>query len=392
VLGDVHLHPGADPAIAEDLRRLIEHLSPRTDALVFNGDLFDLDRVRGEPHSGVGAQRAAARVSAVLDVFPSFTRSLQRFSRHGGIVAFVAGNHDAEILTKPVRDVLIRRVARDTGWVDVVDRLVLDDVHVEHGHQEDPDAAFCPSPEEALHKERLSAFPLASLITRLLLSRIPRFELRGDNHRVPLRVLVRVLALYRLGALAMIVRFPVAGLRIVWQSVLAWRRSDAVSGFSSMGSPLHVARRLYLDRYFATVFLLCLGVVAAFRSLPTVGWAALFALALFLAVPPKRINVFAHRDAHQCKRAARRIADEGRRLVVFGHTHVPTVESIDANATYANHGAFSIPEALSTPRAPRTGSVLPGASGPVRPYLAITAPPRKCALRGQPCSQPSTNP
>ena len=380
----MHLHPGADPSIAEDLRRLIERLEPRSDAIVFNGDLFDLDRVRGEPASGVGAKRAAARVCSVLDAFPAFARALRQFLRNGGIVAFVAGNHDAEILTNPVRDVLLARVAPQGAWVDIVERLVLDDVHVEHGHQQDPDAAFCPSPQEALGKERLSAFPLASLITRLLLSRIPLFELRGDNHRAPLRVLARVVATYRFGAVAMIFRFPVAGLRIVWQSVLARRRADASCGNSSMGSPWHVARRLFLDRYFATALLICLGGGAVLRAPSTTGWVALIALALYLVVPPARIKTFAHRDAHECKRAARKLADEGRRLVVFGHTHIPAVERIDTEVTYANHGAFSIPTSLATQIPDR-------ASEPVRPYLAITQPPRRCLLQGQSCSRASTN-
>jgi len=239
---------------------------------------------------------------------------------------------------------------------------------VEHGHQRDPDAAFYPNEKEALEKRRLSAYPLASLITRVLLSHIPRFELRGDNHTVPLRVLARVVVAYRLHALAMILRFPIAGLRIVWQSLLAWSRNDASASHSSMGSPWHVGRRLFLDRYFGTVALLALLVVAALRALPIAGWMGVAALAAYLAVPPRRIRTFAHRDVAGCRIAATRIAETGCRLVIFGHTHVPAVEEMEDHWIYANHGAFSIP------------------TQQVRPYLAITPPPRRCSLRGVPCT------
>jgi UDP-2,3-diacylglucosamine pyrophosphatase LpxH len=342
VVGDIHLHTHADPVMADDLARLVRGVTQsEPEALIaFNGDTFDLDRVRGEPRCGVGAERAARRLERIVSCFSGIFDALEQHLATGGRLVFVAGNHDAELLLDPVRDTLIHRLG---SHVDVVEQLVVEDRVLEHGHQSDPDAAFHPDPRTALAKLRLSAFPLASLITRALLSHIPRFELEGDNYQTPLRVLARVLRDYKLSALEMIARFPVAGLRIAWHSLLARLRGDvSVRSETSMRSPWRVVRRLYLDRYFGVAVGLPLTLALVAGLVPRwVGWPVGL-MAVTLAIPPVRRKQFAHRDVRRCAALAREHGTRGARLVVLGHIHRTFVRTLDDGCVYANHGAFSL--------------------------------------------------
>jgi UDP-2,3-diacylglucosamine pyrophosphatase LpxH len=343
IVGDIHLHAGSDACVAEDLARLVRDVTAESSdaCVVMNGDVFDLDRVRGEPRGGVGADRAAARLARILETHAAVVDCLAAHASKGGTVVFVAGNHDAELLLAPVRDVLLRALG-SSDRVHVVDRWVVGDRVVEHGHQADPDSAFYPDPATALSKTRLSAFPLASLITRALLSHIPRFELAGHNHSPPLTVLLRVLRDYGLGAIPMILRFPIAGTQIVGCAALASLRGDAPrASDASMGSPWRVARRLYLDRYAgAAIGLLALLALAFGLAPPWLGWPVGLVV-VALAIPPSRRKQFAHRDVRMCASLAVQHAAHGARIVVLGHTHRAFIDELEGGALHANHGAFS---------------------------------------------------
>ncbi len=359
IVGDIHLYAGADPRVADDLTQLVTNVSrERPDAaVIFNGDTFDLDRVHSEPKEGVGEARAAARVRSIARAFPALFQAMQRHAQGGGRLVFIAGNHDAELLLDTVRDELLRWVG-SPGACSVVSHCEVGDRIIEHGHQVDPDAAFHPDPATALSKMRLSAFPLASLITRILLSHIPRFRLGQDHYRAPYEVLLRVLRDYRLHAVAMIVRFPIAGLRIVWHSVLARRRGDVDPlGNSTMRSPWQVARRLYLDRYVAAVLAISLVVLLAAGAAPRwVSWP-LAVVTVGLVVPVRRRAGYAGRDMARCAQVACNHVEGGARLVVHGHTHRAFAESLEGGAQYMNHGAFSTLEL--------------GGVGPCRTYLQV---------------------
>jgi UDP-2,3-diacylglucosamine pyrophosphatase LpxH len=408
VVGDVHLHASADPSTAGDLARLLDRLGaedPRC-CVVFNGDLFDLDRVPGEAGCGVGEQRVARRVSGVLDRFPDVARAMRQHVSRGGSVLFVAGNHDAELLLPAVQRVLAERVFGDGGSpgpdagactspggaalqrVVATDRLALDQVRIEHGHQGDPDSAFFPDTLSAVRKGRLTAFPLACLLTRLFVTQNPRLEPLGDIYKTPAPVLWRVLRDYKLDGLRMILHYPLMGLRIAGLSVLARMRNDAPrrDEACSMSSPWRVVRRLYLDRYLVAVASLVLLGGYALGWLPKwIPWVAAVA-AVYLVVPPVRKKAFLHRDVRASAEEARALAREGAKLVVFGHTHRPFITNL-GDAIYANHGAFSIPvqvDAEGQVCRDAGGVGIPATNGQsrrARPYLAVTTDPVGCDLR-----------
>jgi UDP-2,3-diacylglucosamine pyrophosphatase LpxH len=389
----MHLHAHADPSIAADLAGLVHDITARhpTSSIVFNGDAFDLDRVDGEPGSGMGAQFAASRIARLFDTFSGLTTELRAHARAGGVLLFVAGNHDAEILLPAVQDVLAARLDSGSATPRVwsVDRLDLPQVCIEHGHQHDPDCAFFPDTRSAVHKQRLSALPLSSLMTRLFVSRSPGFDGSGDQHKTPWEVWVGVLKKHRFGAVLITARFPVVALRIAWQSVLARARCDvpAIAGSASMSSPWSVIRRLYFDRYLGACVAAALGIGIALGVLPVTAWWALGLACAFLLVPPERGKTFERRHVERSALEAASKVQRGARIVVFGHTHQPFVTRL-GNAIYANHGAFcsaTRPAAIGSSPADRGETKsLTAALQLARPYLSISIEPPKCVLLSLP--------
>ncbi|MBI5538097.1 MAG: hypothetical protein HY898_35575 [Deltaproteobacteria bacterium] len=398
VVGDAHLHARAEPEIAADLQRLVQAISARhPDAcVVFNGDAFDLDRVDGERAWGVGEQCAAERVGRVLDAFPALASTLRKHVDDGGALLFIAGNHDAEILLPAVQQKLRERLdpRPDSGRVVAAETMAAASVFMKHGHQADPDSSFFPDTRNAVEKGRLSAMPLASLMTRLFVSSNPRYHSAGYHQRPPLPVLVGVLKDYKLAGLAMVVHFPIVALRIAWQSVLARVRGDVPRGHasSSMASPWSVIRRLYLDRYLGTCLAAVLLALTLADRIGHWGWWLLAATCLYLLIPPPRRRVFLERDIRQCAAEAAALVDRGMRVVVMGHTHRAFVTRL-GEAIYANHGAFSFPVEIDgqgrvcgdgRPAGPRVG-----VTRRARPYLSIPVDAASCEL----CTlQPAANP
>ncbi|MEM6294904.1 MAG: hypothetical protein AAGA54_26775, partial [Myxococcota bacterium] len=79
--------------------------------MVVNGDFIDfwnvvLDEREGED----GEALAVRRVHAVLDAHPAVEDSLARFLEAGHGIAFVTGNHDAELLYPGVRAAMVERI------------------------------------------------------------------------------------------------------------------------------------------------------------------------------------------------------------------------------------------------------------------------------------------
>jgi len=363
VVGDLHLHRGADPAVARDLARLLRQ-QERPGRLVLNGDVFDLDRVAGEPGAGVGAELAVARVACILECFPGLVDGLSGWLAGGGRIVWLPGNHDAEVCRPEVRELL-------REWLGTAgDELCFESeafrergLHVEHGHQRDPDNRFHPDTASAVAADRLSALPLGCLVTRLLLGRIPAFENRGDNHQTPGRVLARVLRDHRLGALKMIALYFAAGVKIAVQASRARRRGDTASG-STMASPAAVLRRMYLDRMvlaFLLPLFLVLGLagVLAPASLPSIDPGAALAAGLpcaglLLVRPRRRREQFSHRDQLGCRGAARELLEAGASLVIMGHTH-GTERLETGRGVYLNPGAFDRVEPGGRPYARVSG-------------------------------------
>jgi UDP-2,3-diacylglucosamine pyrophosphatase LpxH len=350
VVSDLHLHAGSPLPVVLDFARLLKLPMTR---LIINGDLFDLDRVAGEPRAGEGLDLAVLRLERILEAFPQIGEGLRDFAKAGGQVIWLPGNHDAEISSPKLQKVLLHRLDLPKEVVrfepETFEEAVL---HIEHGHQQDPDNAFYPGTSDAVAKGRLSAFPLGCLMTRFLLCHIPAYSNRGENHRTPLQTLLRVMRRYGWATPKMILWYIWAGVRITHEAWRARRRGDSPQDrASAMKSPIKVIRRLYLDRIAALILLLSFLVLVLaapdLLSAPLV-WATGLLLAVLLLVPPMRTRRIRHRDRENCRQQAQKLFSQGRRMVIMGHTHHADQLHQD-DGCYLNPGPFDDPNAQGRP-------------------------------------------
>lgn len=355
ILSDLHLHRGSDPAVSEDFAALLAARPAST--LVLNGDVFDLDQVAGEPRAGI--ETTAYRLLATVEAHPALGAGLRDWIGRGGTLVWLPGNHDAEICLPAHQTLLCRllQIAPDRVRFEPA-HYRQDGLHVEHGHQHDPDNRFFPDTPTAVARRRLSALPLGCLTTRYLLCRIPAFVNRGDNHLTPLRVLGRVIRHHGWQTPRMVALYVLAAFRIAFQSLWARRRGDAArTRESTMASPWRVLGRMYIDRVaLAAALGLVVALFALGRLAPDgaggLGAGAALAAGLPCAVllfwAPSRRRRYRHRDRQGCRDAARDAIGQGAGVVVMGHVHHCEELAIDGGR-YINPGAFSIPDQRGRP-------------------------------------------
>ncbi|MBV1858800.1 MAG: hypothetical protein KUG77_10340 [Nannocystaceae bacterium] len=103
--------------IEEEFPRFIDHHLQLAEArqvgwqMVVNGDFIDFwNVVLDEREDEDSEALAVRRLHAVLDAHPAVEDSLARFLEAGHGVAFVTGNHDAELLYGGVRQAMVERI------------------------------------------------------------------------------------------------------------------------------------------------------------------------------------------------------------------------------------------------------------------------------------------
>ncbi len=348
IIGDLHLHSNSDPEMVVDMSRLLRNRP--ASRLVINGDFFDLDQVAGEHQAGEGVYRAVKRVESILEIFKGVGACLRDWVTRGGEIVWLPGNHDAELCLTEVQLAICHHIGLRKDQIRFEAEAFRDDgLHIEHGHQHDPDNRFHPNTATAARKGRLSAFPLGSLTTRFLMCRIPVFTNHGDNYQTPGKVLHRVLQDYRWSVPRMVFLYAYSALRIARQAFLARRRRDAERRTTMFG-PWRVLNRMYMDRVSMAAALLAiitlgladlLGLSAYLPSMPsTAALAAGLPFATLLLLPPTRKRHFRYQDRQNCRRAANRLLAQGASVVVMGHTH-HTERAAEESGTYINTGSFS---------------------------------------------------
>jgi predicted phosphodiesterase len=356
VLGDIHLHEGSDRSASGDFAALVDRtLSEGPFRLVLSGDVYDL--------AVAGTAPLAERLAAIDGWHPAFHDALARLCRAGGDVVLVPGNHDAEMAEPAGRAFFEGRVpgAQVSPWF----HREPGSVHVEHGHQYDPDNTH-PHPLAS------QGDPLGVLLTRRVLSRLGDLRLLRVAHATPIPILVQCFVGYGLRTPGLVARYAWLGLRTVLRGARGFaaardlgearaealaaerdlpaselRRLGALSARSVLENRPATFRRMYLDRLFASLAMAAGGIAAALGlvRLSSAGAIACAAAALMAAtiLSPNRYVGLVH---ERLRAAAHRIAAlTGAPRVVFGHAH-----QLHDDGTYLNTGSFGMP-----PRgAPRT--------------------------------------
>ncbi|NMB74690.1 MAG: hypothetical protein GYA21_06120 [Myxococcales bacterium] len=320
-MSDLHLRPGSERAGAADFARLVSCAAAEGARLVLAGDIFDLDWVGRAPAAGQGPTAAAARLRAILEEFPETVTALRDFLSHGGEILWLPGNHDAELAHPEVQAVLQASLGQPASRLKFeAESVEIEGVRVEHGHQHDPDNRFLPDTRAAVARGRLADLPLGCLLTRFLLSRLPYYRERGDQHRTPWDTFCGVLRDFGWRTPWMVILYFISGVRIALLSGSPLAKCAPVT----MRGPLSVVRRMYLDRMAMGALLVVLLVLALLLPTPA-GRRWLLALCLGLGValviPPARRHEYFERARRESIAAARKLFSTGVREAILGHTH-----------------------------------------------------------------------
>lgn len=404
VVSDLHLGESLGEARISDLRHLLqltqafsrflayyatERVGGRPWRLVIAGDMIDFVRagmMAGRGEGEAPGQSAARALERVVEHFPKPFEDLARFVAAGHDLVIIKGNHDVEFhwdevqarfislleeLAAEARSEIRARVTF-ARWFWYEHGLV----YIEHGNQYDEFCSFehvleptladeDQGLEEPISHQTLRAFQ------KLLLGKIDIHAI--DRWKIPDFVrwlsslgprLIAQLAYTYFASIAWLVateRRLVRAARVARRvhrrrlGELAQRfrlNEDALAKLDALRQRpagfkvLAGLQMLYMDRIFLlalTVVLIAVFLIAPFDGLTklslvggsVVGSGSLFALFARLREvesPPKLRRV-----AHKIQRLM------NVRYVVFGHTHVPTVEPIagDQKGYYINTGSWT---------------------------------------------------
>jgi len=369
IVGDVHLRRDADDGTATALAALIR--AGGWSEITSSGDLIDL---AGE---SVHAPFEPS-IRSVLGAHDSLRTALAEHADRGGTIRVLGGNHDDELATssgvEALRDGLgLAGATRDrvvaAPWFARLGPC--GDVHVEHGHQYDPDNALPHSltpPDPAWNS-------LGIGLMRRFIAPLGAHALVHSNGRAPLPALVHTFEVFGARLPLIVARYVLTAVRevaragdaypsreaanragalmeaFVVTSRLTREQVEAVAALRAeptLSSARETFFRLYLDRVFALIVATAAG-ASVLAGGPGRRLALASATVLVVSILA-RTNRYGGRVGTALHAAADAIvAATGARTVVMGHVH----EAVE-HGSYINTGSFAFP----------------GAS-PGRPYVSI---------------------
>ncbi len=355
ILSDVHLGHRPSGEIASDLARLIARHPGHE--VVLNGDTFNLswDCRDVDP---------ADSVASTIDPHVSLRRALAAHVSRGDRVTLVAGNHDADVQRRGVRDALNARLDCQADAPLAVEPWFIrrDGVHIEHGHVHRPDNA----PAHPLAPPGYRSEPVGVAIVRRFLARHPDVGMLDREEATPLENLRDALGRLGFRAPGFVGEYllVLAGINAetAQRSRLGPEREQGEAAVALQADSTGVARalldtllderpipthtrfgrtfmRLYFDRITAAaaagggalIGALANPLVGVSLALPAVGYLALSARG--------GRNRYGNRMAEALGAGAAVVRNvTGADVVCFGHTH----EEAEVDG-YFNSGAFGDP-------------------------------------------------
>lgn len=363
IASDVHLEPAGSERSADRLARLIaEHAGHE---VVLAGDVFNLSVDRPNRNPGESAQ-------TTLRNYPGLVAALRHHLSAGHPVTFVAGNHDAGILTRGTRERLL-----DLCQLGTDARLAIEPwfvrrggVHIEHGHAHDPDNA----PAHPLAVWSPETEPLGISLTRRFLSPHDAFAFAHAHHTTPWQGLKRTFQTFGTRAPWMVVDYFATSGRLTAEAAVPERlAAEKARGAAALqlfaernGLDLRTVQalldalprpthedfentffRLYFDRVLATVGVATGGLRMLFGGpVGVVSGAVALSSALYLRHSVKqgvdRYSSLPVKRLYAGAELVRRVT--GAELVVFGHTHCE-----DEADGYKNSASFSYTHRKGSP-------------------------------------------
>ena len=355
---------GSDRDFAAFLQALATE-SSRTGSdveLLIAGDAFEMlqvpDTDRFDPTAGYRPEQyysssedaSARKMALILSGHSRFFRALRRFIQVGPPerrVTFIKGNHDVNLHWQAVQEHLRRALgataARESLLAFEELRVSREGLVVEHGNQyagfenrvDDMETPYDPSRPGQL------ALPLGSWFVMDVFNQVERERYWIDGVK-PITALVWYALVYDFPfaarALARLIR-ALPG--IVDHGLLAARdpSADLLRQLENPARVSELAERYESDEAFRSWFN-----AEVNRVLPTVPEAPSAGLSQTPAAGDAvargdQVRALVRSSLH---RAASTLAEEeGVKLVIFGHTHDPRVESLPDDAVYINSGTWT---------------------------------------------------
>lgn len=415
VVSDLHLGGALRPPFGFKALRLVvrldqelcrfmdyHRLNPLRDAdgapvpwtLVFNGDTLDFLHMDLRPAKtdapseeerlfglDFDERRSRWKLEQIVRYHRRGFAGLGRFVDAGNTVVFVAGNHDADLFFKGVRDDLVEHIARNAkdpaaarGRVQLAPWFYFEEgrAYIEHGHRFDAYATF-PDPLNpiAAHRERHLAPTFGHWALKFFCNRVPSFPVHDVDTWTAGDFIqwARQRPLWRIGGfyISFIWRYLRSAAldrgaresrpererrrferlrKFARAAKMPIRRIQALDRMreSHLGSSvLRVMQGLYMDRFVLGV-LGVLGVGAAAIGLDggTALWVSGVIAALVISGWAWSWKTRPSQDVEPIMaRVAKRIGRlTGAPIIVFGHTHRVVLEALGRRTSWVNPGSW----------------------------------------------------
>jgi UDP-2,3-diacylglucosamine pyrophosphatase LpxH len=355
VVSDVHLGhtsgQGAGVALATLLGAHPEH------ELVLAGDTLNLSL------APVG-HTPTDSVHQIFTTHGGLREALRERLERGVSVVFLAGNHDAALVSDDARAALLEAIGVEKAAPLSVASWFLrrSDVHIEHGHLYDPDNA----PTHPLAEWSDETEPVGIALARRFVVRSGAHEFVHSHETTPLAGLTRVFRVYGPRAPAMVLSYfraaagicvrATKGERFREEKMRGAKRADEFAREVGLDAdrvreltmirpnPTHHSAgkaflRLYLDRVITTI-LLGVSIGPLLAGSGTLGGVAAISAGYLGFSIARGVNRYGGLLEERMREAASFIRERtGATTVVFGHSHVK-----EDGAGYLNPGSFGYPK------------------------------------------------
>jgi len=352
VSSDLHLSADASAATVSDLTRLMRE-NPGHEFMLA-GDVFNLSWE-------APGRSAVEAIVALLSAHPELSSAFRSQLAEGTPLTFIAGNHDAGLMSADIRNALLQRLelAQDAPLSIAPWFVRRGDVHVEHGHFYDPDNA----PAHPLAEWSPETEPLGIAITRRFVRPSSAQHFLHAHDTTPLAGIIKAFRVYGARTPLIIAGwFQVAG-RLCLETRHTGRfDAELLAGEAALSEfarlvqldpavlralleggavPTHrdfqkTFMRLYFDRVFASSSLLLSGAAYVAWKSRAAGIAGLLAGLYLIQSVQRTGNRYEDLPVERLRAAATRVRElTGAQTVIFGHTH-----QVDEGPGYANSGSF----------------------------------------------------
>ena len=352
VTSDLHLSADASAGTVNALTQLIRG-NPGHE-LILAGDVFNLS------WEAPGSSSIEA-ILTVLSAYPKLVGALRAHLSAGTPLTFVAGNHDAGIMTEALREALLQKLQLSgESALQIAPWFVRrGDVHVEHGHFYDPDNA----PAHPLAEWTPETEPLGIALTRRFVRPSGAYHFSHAHETTPLAGITKAFRMYGARTPLIIAHW----FRVAGKLCLETRQRDrfdaelssgeaALANFSDLvqldpevlrtllesgAVPTHrnfkkTFMRLYFDRVFASSSLLLSSAAYLAWKSRAAGIVSLLAGLYLIQSVQRTGNRYEDLPVERLRAAAQRVRELTRaKAVIFGHTH-----QVDEVPGYANSGSF----------------------------------------------------